>query len=66
MEIILDKAHSFFLRNDIQINIQKTEALLAVGKKLNKDFETLKKPLNFGNDTVEISSPNTAHRYLEI
>src|SRR6266487_5911663 len=66
METILAKAHSFFLRNDIQINIQKTEGLLALGKKLNGKFNTIKSPLNFGEEIVETTNLSKSHRYLGI
>src|SRR6266487_2861905 len=66
MEAILTKAHSFFLRNDIQINIQKTEALLALGKKLSNDFDLIKRLLRFGEGIVVPSNPFIPHRYLGI
>src|SRR6266487_4018599 len=66
METILAKAHSFFTRNDIQINIQKTEGLLALGKKLNNEFDSIKNPLKLGEDIINISNLFKAHRYLGI
>src|SRR6266487_6831681 len=64
MEVILAKAHSFFLRNDIQINIQKTEGLLALGKKLNNDFDSIRSSLKFGDGIVKTANPFTSYRYL--
>src|SRR6266487_1932682 len=64
MESILAKAYSFFLRNDIQINIQKTEGLLALGRKLNNEFDSIRSSLKFGDGIVKTANPFTSYRYL--
>src|SRR5205085_10962962 len=66
MNKILEIAHSFFLRNDIQINIAKTETLLILGKKAQKLRSDITNPLSFCNNSIPILDPSTAHRYLGI
>src|SRR6266487_1792239 len=66
MNRILEVAYSFFLRNDIQINIAKTETLLVLGKKAQKSRSSISSSLSFCDNTISVSNPNIAHRYLGI